>query len=280
MEKILVIGSGLMGSGIALVSAKAGFDVTVVERSQADLHQGMERMKNTLTSLIQKETWTKGEKELIWDRIQGSTMLESGKDAHLVIEAVPEKLSFKQAVFRELDQVINKEAILASNTSSLSIAAIGGVTERPDKVVGMHFFSPVPVMKLLELVYSLSTSDETLQKVKLIGEKMGKTTIIAKDFPGFTVNRVLVPMMNEAVYLVMEGNEPEQIDRGLELGANHPLGPLRLADYVGLDVLLFTLESLYEGFNDSKYRPCPLLRRMVEAGRFGKKTGQGFYSYK
>ncbi len=213
------------------------------------------------------------------ERIQFTTQLSDGKSANLVIEAVPEKLAIKQDLFRQLDQIVQAEAILASNTSSLSIAAIGSVTKRPDKVIGMHFFSPVPNMKLLELVKSIITSEETVQIAEQIGKKIGKETIIAPDYPGFIVNRVLVPMMNEAAFLVMEGNDPEEVDRGLMLGANHPMGPLRLADYCGLDVTLFTLESLYEGFNDPKYRPCPLLKRMVEAGMLGKKSGRGFYQY-
>ncbi|WP_317889478.1 3-hydroxyacyl-CoA dehydrogenase family protein [Geobacillus zalihae] len=211
----------------------------------------------------------------IWSHIHGSTNLGDGKDVNFVIEAVPEKLSLKQEVFRELDQVIQGNAILASNTSSLSISAIGSVTQRPDKVVGMHFFSPVPLMNLLEIVRSLKTSEETVELAKSIGKRLGKEIIIARDYPGFIVNRILVPMLNEAAYLVMEGYTPEEVDRGMALGANHPIGPLRLADYVGIDVLLNTMESLYEGFNDSKYRPCPLLKRMVEAGLLGKKSRKG-----
>lgn len=279
MENLLVVGSGLMGGGIALASAKAGYKVIVVERSREDLERGFALMENTLASMVKKGTWTKEEADEAWDNLRGSIELEDGKHVDLVIEAVPEKLSLKQDIFRKLDRLINKEAIFATNTSSLSIAAIAEVTERPDKVVGMHFFSPVPVMKLLELVSSLSTSDDTMNKIQSVGDRLGKKTIIAKDYPGFIVNRLLLPMLNEAAFLIMEGNEPEEIDRGMLLGANHPLGPLKLADYIGLDVLLFTMESLYEGFNDPKYRPCPLLKRMVEAGWLGKKAGRGFYIY-
>lgn len=279
MENLLVVGSGLMGGGIALASAKAGYKVIVVERSREDLERGFALMENTLASMIKKGTWTKEEADEAWDNLRGSIELEDGKHVDLVIEAVPEKLSLKQDIFRKLDRLINKEAIFATNTSSLSIAAIAEVTERPDKVVGMHFFSPVPVMKLLELVSSLSTSEDTMNKIQSVGDRLGKKTIIAKDYPGFIVNRLLLPMLNEAAFLIMEGNEPEEIDRGMLLGANHPLGPLKLADYIGLDVLLFTMESLYEGFNDPKYRPCPLLKRMVEAGWLGKKAGRGFYIY-
>jgi 3-hydroxybutyryl-CoA dehydrogenase len=279
MEKIFIVGAGLMGGGIALVSAKAGYDVIVAERSEEDLQRGQNMIQKTLASLIKKGKWSEEEAAQSLDRIKGTTTLEDGRTADLVIEAVPEKLEIKQAVFRELDRIARPDAILASNTSSLSIAAIGSVTRRPEKVVGMHFFSPVPVMDLLEIVRSMRTSEETMQQVLAVGKQLGKKTIVAKDYPGFTVNRVLVPMLNEAAYLVMEGNDPEDVDHGMMLGANHPVGPLRLADYVGIDVLLFTLESLYDGFNDSKYRPCPLLKRMVEAGMLGKKTGQGFYSY-
>ncbi|WP_377520080.1 3-hydroxyacyl-CoA dehydrogenase family protein [Priestia megaterium] len=279
MENLLVVGSGLMGGGIALASAKAGYKVIVVERSREDLERGFALMEKTLASMIKKGTWTKEEADDAWDNLHGSIHLEDGKHVDLVIEAVPEKLSLKQDIFRKLDRLINKEAIFATNTSSLSIAAIAEVTERPDKVVGMHFFSPVPIMKLLELVSSLSTSEDTMNKIQSVGDRLGKKTIIAKDYPGFIVNRLLLPMLNEAAFLIMEGNAPEEIDRGMLLGANHPLGPLKLADYIGLDVLLFTMESLYEGFNDPKYRPCPLLKRMVEAGWLGKKAGRGFYIY-
>lgn len=279
MEQILIVGAGLMGGGIALVSAKAGYDVIVMDQSNEDIRSGRNLMERTIASLVKKGKWTNEEAAQSMDRIKGTTRLEDGKQAGLVIEAVPEKLELKREVFRKLDEIVQPDAILASNTSSLSIAAIGAVTRRPEKVVGMHFFSPVPMMNLLEVVRSMNTSEETMWQAQTVGAKLGKKTIIAKDYPGFTVNRVLVPMLNEAAYLVMEGNDPEDVDCGMVLGANHPVGPLRLADYVGVDVLLFTLESLYEGFNDSKYRPCPLLKRMVEAGRLGKKSGRGFYSY-
>lgn len=208
-----------------------------------------------------------------------TTELTDGKDCDLVIEAVPEKLHLKKEIFKKLDEMMKEDAILASNTSSLSIAAISSVTKRPEQVVGLHFFSPVPIMKLLEIVKGINTSEEVIELAKQFATQIGKEVIVANDLPGFTVNRVLVPMMNEAAFLVLEGNDPEEIDRGMMLGANHPVGPLKLADLVGIDVLLFTLESLYEGFNDSKYRSCPILKRMVEAGHLGKKTGKGFYNY-
>ncbi|MCP3775762.1 3-hydroxyacyl-CoA dehydrogenase NAD-binding domain-containing protein [Paenibacillus sp. MZ04-78.2] len=279
INRIMVVGAGLMGAGIALVTAKAGFRVTIVDRTVEDLERAKQHMHKSIASLVKRGVYLAEETRYLLEDIQFSTKLEDGKDADLVIEAIPEKLGLKQAMFRELDEAVQTEAILASNTSSLSIAAIGSATRRPDKVVGTHFFSPVPMMELLEIVRALETSDETMRQLLEFGERLGKKTITAKDFPGFTVNRVLVPMLNEAAFLVMEGNDPHDIDKGMTLGANHPLGPLRLSDYVGIDVILFTLESLYEGFNDSKYRPCPLLRRMVEAGRLGKKSGQGFYKY-
>lgn len=279
MKTVLVVGAGLMGGGIALVAAKAGYHVILTDRTEADLQRGRSGLEKSCASLVRKGTWSQAEVDRHLAAIQMTTRLAEGKAADLVIEAVPEKIDLKQAIFRELDDIIQPKAILASNTSSLSVAAIGSVTRRPERVIGMHFFSPVPVMALLEIVRSIRTSEETVQEALAIGEALGKRTIIAQDYPGFTVNRVFVPMLNEAAYLVMEGNKPEDIDLGMTLGTNHPVGPLRLADYVGIDVLLFTLESLYEGFNDSKYRPCPLLKRMVEAGMLGKKSGQGFYTY-
>jgi len=279
IKHVMVVGAGLMGAGIAQITAKAGYRVTLVDRTEADLARGKQQIEKSTSSLVKKGTYAEEEAQNILAQIQLTTKLADGKDADLVIEAIPEKLQLKQAMFKELDEIVKADAILASNTSSLSIAAIGSVTRRPEKVVGLHFFSPVPVMALLEIVRSMRTSEETMWQAQAFGERLGKKTIVAKDYPGYTVNRVLVPMLNEAAYLVMEGNDPHDIDKGMILGANHPVGPLRLADYVGIDVLLFTLESLYEGFNDSKYRPCPLLKRMVEAGLLGKKSGRGFYQY-
>lgn len=263
-----------MGAGIAHVIAESGVQVTVVDQSP----DSFERAKQQIQKMHKRRQPTT-DASVILDKITFSTSIEDGKDCLLAIEAVPEKLEIKQAIFKQLDEHLRPEAILASNTSSLSIAAIGSVTSRPTQVVGMHFFSPVPIMKLVEIIRSVGTSDETVEKIHQFSREIGKETIIAQDFPGFTVNRVLVPLLNEAAFLVMEGNDPEEIDRGLMLGANHPIGPLKLADSLGIDVLLFTIESLYEGFNDSKYRPCPLLKRMVEAGHLGKKTGKGFYDY-
>lgn len=273
VKKLLVVGCGLMGAGIAQVSAEAGINVVVTDRTEQDLEIGKQQI---LKGISKKSIEIQ---QQILSNITFTTNLEEGSDSDLVIEAVPEKLDIKQAVFKQLDEIMNPDAILASNTSSLSIAAISAVTKRPEKVIGLHFFSPVPIMKLLEIVVGINTNEETVEFGKAFANQIRKEVIIAKDYPGFTVNRVLVPMMNEAAFLVMEGNEPEDIDKGMIYGCNHPIGPLKLADSVGIDVLLFTLESLYEGFDDSKYRPCPLLKRMVEAGHLGKKSGKGFYDY-
>lgn len=272
-NKVFVVGCGLMGAGIAQVAAQSGMEVISYDLTEADLKRG----KKQITESLNKQR--PNEAEQILERITFTTNMADGHDCELVIEAVPEKIELKKQVFKQLDEIMNDDAILASNTSSLSIAAIGSVTKRPEKVVGLHFFSPVPIMKLLEIVESINTSEEVIELSKRFAEAINKEVIVAKDLPGFTVNRVLVPMMNEAAFLVLEGNDPEEIDKGMMIGANHPVGPLRLADLVGVDVLLFTLESLYEGFNDSKYRPCPILKRMVEAGHLGRKAGKGFYNY-
>ncbi|WP_085994378.1 3-hydroxyacyl-CoA dehydrogenase family protein [Oceanobacillus senegalensis] len=272
-KKVLVVGCGLMGAGITQVIAQAGLNVIASDRTEADIERG----KSQILKGISKKS--NEEQQRILSHITFTTNMEDGKDSDLVVEAVPEKLEIKQQVFKQLDRFMKPEAILASNTSSLSIAAISSVTNRPEKVVGLHFFSPVPIMKLLEIVQGINTGEQTLEFAQSFAEQINKKTIVANDYPGFTVNRVLVPMLNEAAYLVMEGNDPEEVDNGMMLGANHPIGPLKLSDMIGIDVLLHTLESLYEGFNDSKYRPCPLLKRMVDAGHYGKKTGQGFYSY-
>lgn len=272
-KQVLVVGCGLMGAGITQVIAQAGIKVIATDRTEEDLERGRKQIEK---SLSRKDSTDQQE---ILKNITFTTRMEDGKDSDMVIEAVPEKIEIKREIFKKLDQIIKPEAILASNTSSLSIASISSATQRPDKVVGLHFFSPVPVMKLLEIVKGINTSEKTIEESKVFAEKIEKEIIVANDFPGFTVNRILVPMLNEAAFLVMEGNDPEEIDRGMVLGTNHPIGPLKLSDMVGIDVVLFTLESLYEGFNDSKYRPCPLLKRMVESGNLGRKSGKGFYKY-
>lgn len=272
-KQVLVVGSGLMGAGIAQVIAQAGIKVALSDLNEAYLERGKRQI---LKGISQK---SKAEQNFIIENIIYTTEMKVGKDSDLAIDAVPEQLSIKREVFGKLDQIMKPDAVLASNTSSLSIAAISSATKRPKQVIGLHFFSPVPKMKLLEIVTGINTSSDVVEFSKVFAKQIGKETIIANDYPGFTVNRILLPMLNEAAFLVTEGNNPVDIDRGMVLGTNHPLGPLRLADLVGIDVLLFTMESLYQGFNDSKYRPCPLLKRMVEAGHLGKKTGRGFYEY-
>lgn len=278
-KKVMIVGAGLMGSGIAQVFALAGIPVILTDRSEEDLIRGKNFITKSIQSMLKREKYTVDDEQRIHSSIHYSTNIQDGKDVDLVIEAVPERLDLKQQVFKQLDELVQSNAILASNTSSLSIAAIGSVTKRPDKVIGMHFFSPVPIMKLLEIITSIETSVETLSRVKEYAKAINKETVTAQDYPGFIVNRILLPMMNEAAFLVMEGTDPEEVDRGVKLGANHPIGPLRLADECGLDTTLYALESLYEGFGDSKYRPCPLLKRMVEAGKLGRKSGKGFYDY-
>lgn len=272
-NKVFVVGCGLMGAGIAEVIAKAGIEVVSYDLTEEYIQRGKNQIERSLRNESEER------KNEVLNQITFTTNMSDGHDCDLVIEAVPEKIELKKEVFKQLDEIMNEDAILASNTSSLSIAAISSATTRPEKVVGLHFFSPVPIMKLLEIVKGINTSDEVIEKSKVFAEAIGKEVIVANDLPGFTVNRVLVPMMNEAAFLVLEGNDPAEIDRGMMLGANHPIGPLKLADMVGIDVLLFTLESLYEGFNDSKYRPCPILKRMVESGHLGRKSGKGFYHY-
>lgn len=270
-NKVVVVGGGLMGGGIAQVLARKGIEVLIVDRSEVEFERCRTQIKKMLNRL--------NESEETLGNISFTTSIEEAKDAKLAIEAVPERMELKLEIMKNLDEVLPEGAIIASNTSSLSIAKMSSVTKRPEKVVGMHFFSPVPVMSLVEIVKGLNTSSDTVRKIEELSNFIDKKTIIAKDYPGFTVNRVLVPMINEAAFLVMEGNNPKEIDHGMMLGTNHPIGPLKLADSVGIDVLYHTAISLYEGFNDSKYRPCPLLKRMVEAGHLGKKTGKGFYEY-
>jgi 3-hydroxybutyryl-CoA dehydrogenase len=279
IQKILVVGSGFMGSGITQVGAQAGYDMIMVDVQKSFAEKGLATIKGLLQKQVEKGKISQADMDSALSRIQIGDDIGLGKDADLVIEAIPEKLPLKQEMFRQLDQVINPEAVLATNTSSLSVTAIASVTKRPERVVGMHFFSPVPVMKLVEIIRALTTSPETVQAVREVAEKMGKEPVDAADYSGFIVNRILCPMMNEAAYLVMEGMSPEDVDKAMRLGANHPIGPLGLADLVGIDVLLHTMESLYDGFSDSKYRPCPLLKRMVEAGQLGRKTKKGFYTY-
>lgn len=281
IKKIMVIGSGTMGSGIAQVMAQAGYQVVLNDIKTEFLNNAIEKITKQLERDVQKERKTEDEKTAILERFTLSTDYEDAKDVQLVIEAATENKEIKLSIFKKLDEIAPAETILASNTSSLSLTEIANATNRPDRVIGMHFFNPVPLMKLVEVNRALTTSEETAQVIFSLTKEIGKVGIDVKDSPGFAVNRILIPMINEAIYAVYEGvASPEEIDEAMKLGANHPMGPIALADYIGLDVVLAIMEVLYEGFSDSKYRPCPLLKKYVEAGRLGRKTGEGFYSYK
>ena len=279
-ESFGVVGAGTMGNGIAQVAARAGFDVVMRDVADEFLSRGMKAIDKSLQRDVDKERLSADEKSAIVGRIKTATDLGALKDAFIVVEAVTEDFDVKAEVFRALDTITKPEAILASNTSSISITKLGAATKRPDKVIGMHFMNPVPVMKLVEVIRSAATSDETYEKVRALTEKLGKTSLDCHDYPGFISNRVLMPMINEAIFALYEGVATrESIDGIMKLGMNHPMGPLTLADFIGLDVCLAIMNVLHDGFGDSKYRPCPLLKRYVDAGWLGRKSGRGFYEY-
>lgn len=280
MEKIMVLGAGTMGSGIAQVVARAGYNVVLCDVEDRFVQRGLSMIEKNLARQVEKGKMTATDKEAVLGRIQTTIDMAGGADADLVIEAVIEKLDLKVKIFREMDRIIKKEAILASNTSALSISALAASTFRPEKVIGMHFFNPVPVMQLVEVTKGPATSEETFAAIKVIVEKLDKTAVAVNEAPGFIVNRMLVPLINEAAYTLMEGvANAEDIDTAMKLGANHPIGPLALADMIGIDVCLAVMETLYTEFGDAKYRPCPFLRKLVRAGYLGRKTGKGFYTY-
>ncbi|MGA2401671.1 MAG: 3-hydroxybutyryl-CoA dehydrogenase [Syntrophobacteraceae bacterium] len=275
-----VVGAGQMGSGIAQVAAMSGLQVIMNDIKDEFVERGLKNITNILTKNVEKGKMAQADKEAILGRLKTSISLKDMAPVDFLVEAASENESIKFEVFRELDSVCRPEVILASNTSSIPIGRIAAQTKRPDKVIGMHFMNPVPVMKLVEVIRGLATSDETFQTTWDLSIKFGKTPALANDFPGFISNRILLPMINEAVYALYHGvGKREDIDTVMRLGMNHPMGPLALADLIGLDTCLAIMEVLYQGFCDSKYRPCPLLRKYVEAGWLGKKTGRGFYEY-
>ena len=277
--KVAVIGAGLMGGGIAQTCAQAGYEVVNIDFYAPALDKARSNIEKLFDRKIAKGTITEGEKAEIMDRLTYSCDFGDVKGTGIVIEAVPEKMEIKKDTFKKVDELADPDTIIVSNTSALSISEIASATGRADKVMGVHFFYPDPVMKLAELIRGIATSDDTYGKVRAFANVITKEVADCPELPGFIVNRILVPMMNEAAFLVMEGCKPEDVDKAMKLGANHPMGPLELCDFVGVDIMLATITGLYNGFRDSKYRPCPILENMVKAGHLGRKTGQGFYQY-
>jgi 3-hydroxybutyryl-CoA dehydrogenase len=280
INKVAVLGAGQMGSGIAHVLAQQKYNVVLFDIADIQLQNALSGIGKNLERQAKKGLLDSGDIPSIVGRIRTTMTMEDLADCDLAIEAVSEKESLKLDIFKKLDKIVKPEAILASNTSSIPITRIAAVTKRPDKVIGLHFMNPVPVMKLVEVIRGLATSEKTFEAIGSLVGTLGKEMAVSADYPGFIVNRILIPMINEAAFALFEGvASAEDIDKGMKLGTNQPMGPLTLADYIGLDTCLAIMEVLYDGFKDSKYRPCPLLVKMVEAGRLGKKTGQGFYNY-
>ncbi|MEA0553950.1 3-hydroxybutyryl-CoA dehydrogenase [Lysinibacillus irui] len=280
IQKVMVIGAGQMGSGIAQVCAQAGYEVKLNDIKQEFFERGIGVITKNLSRDVEKGRKTEDEKAAILGRITMSLDLQDASDVDIIIEAAVENMDIKQSIFKQLDEIAPTHAILATNTSSLPITEIAAVTNRPEQVIGMHFMNPVPVMKLVEIIRGLATADEVYKAVEEMTIKLSKTPVEVNDFPGFISNRILLPMINEAIYALYEGvATKEAIDDVMKLGMNHPMGPLTLADFIGLDTCLYIMEILHEGLGDSKYRPCPLLRKYVAAGWLGKKSGRGFYVY-
>ncbi|MCI0573628.1 MAG: 3-hydroxybutyryl-CoA dehydrogenase [Myxococcaceae bacterium] len=280
VEHVVVVGAGQMGAGIAQVALQAGLQVTLVDVSEEGLKKGAASIEKGLAKLVEKGKLDDGARKAALAKLRTTPRMSELKDVDMAIEAATENEELKKRIFKDLDGVVRPGGVLATNTSSIPITRIAAVTKRPESVIGMHFMNPVPIMQLVELIRGIATSDATYETTRALAAKMGKTTVVSRDYPGFIVNRILIPMINEAAYALMEGlGTAEDIDTAMKLGTNQPMGPLTLADFIGLDTVLYIAEVLHKGLGDDKYRPCPLLRQYVDAGWYGKKSGRGFYTY-